>query len=288
MDFQFKVVHKTITLKQITDPISIYFWGDVHWDTKSCDKERWKYFLKRTRETQDENTYYVGMGDYHDFASTSEKQAIDNSKIHETTREKFDEIAEKDNRAFAMEIKHMRGKLLGLLHGNHSWNFISGKNSTEDLADRMEAEYLGWICYYHLTIQGEKGRHKCIDMVLCHGKAGGKLAGSSINQVEDLKRIFPLADIYCMGHDHNRGAWPVSVLYWDSFTMKIKQKRQFLCRSGTFKKGYAEDSAGYEIAKLFRPSDLGVIKLNLSIHRDRKMIDGKERDNLIVDIESVV
>lgn len=282
MDFQFKVITKTIKLKSFSDVLSLVPFGDIHRDTESCDSDRWKYFLKKTRESKNSNTYYIGMGDYHDFASTSEKKALTEGKIHDTTRQKFDEMAERENRAFALEIKHMRGKLLGFVHGNHSWNFLNGKNSTEDLAERMQTDYLGWICYYHLVIDIQ-GKYVCIDLVLCHGKAGGKLAGSSVNQVEDLKRLFPLADIYIMGHDHNRGAWPTTVLHWSASRGKIQQKRQFLCRSGTFKKGYAEDSAGYEIERLLRPSDLGAIRLDISIHRG-----GTEKREMIVDIESVV
>lgn len=283
MDFQFKVVKKEITLKSFTENIDLIFFGDVHRDTSSCDVDRWKYFLKRSSEIKNPNTYYIGMGDYNDFASTSEKKIIADSGLHDTTREMLDMVAERENRLFAREIKHMRGKLLGFVHGNHSWNFMNGKNSTEDLADRMQTDYLGWICYYHITINVQ-GKKISFDMVLCHGRAGGKLAGSAINQVEDLKRIFPLADIYCMGHDHNRGAWPVSVLHWDKYTMSIKQKRQYLCRSGAFKKGYSENSSGYEIARLFRPSDLGTIRLNISVHR----LDNEDVRGMVLDIESIV
>ena len=122
-----------------------------------------------------------------------------------------------------------------------------------------------------------------MDIVPCHGKAGGKLAGTTINQVEDLKRIFPVADIYVMGHDHQRGAWPKSILLADD-RGNIKQKRQFLARSGSFKKGYVDGVSGYEVGRLLTPSDLGAIIFSVSVHRDQK--DGGDR--YILDIKATI
>ena len=217
---------------------------------------------------------------------------LKSSGLHETTIEKFDMIVEREQRAFCQEIKQMRGRLLGFVHGNHGWVYENGKNTTEDLAERMGTDYLGWLCYYHISldIMGETGNRfagVAFDIVVCHGKAGGKLAGTSINQVEDLKRIFPLADIYIMGHDHNRGAWPISVLYYNVQEHKVKQKRQFLCRSGSFSKAYGENTKGYAIGRLLRPSDLGALKLKIGIHRQMRDKTNKQ-ERIIVDISSEV
>jgi hypothetical protein len=107
--------------------------------------------------------------------------------------------------------------------------------------------------------------------------------GTSINQVDDLTRIFPIADLYIEGHDHQRGAWPKSVLLPTNRGGDIKQKRQFLCRSGSFKKGYCEGVSGYEVGRLLRPSDLGAVVFKISVHRDQR-----ETDRLILDIQAII
>jgi hypothetical protein len=124
-----------------------------------------------------------------------------------------------------------------------------------------------------------------IYIVACHGRAGGKLAGSSINQVEDLKKIFPIADIYIMGHDHQRGAWPTSILLPGDQGTGIKQKRQFLARSGSFKKGYTSGVASYEVGSLYRPSDMGAVQFSISLHRQKEK-NGYER--IITDIKATI
>jgi hypothetical protein len=280
----YKTVTKTIKLDDFKSKIKLWLFGDIHRFTKSCDEERWKWFLRKAKETMDDYTYFLGLGDYQDFASEREQKAL-KSEMHGQTIEDFGEIVKKRNRAMAMEMSFMKPNVLGLIDGNHGWTFQDGMTATEDLATRLNSEYLGWLCYLTLKIDYIT-KSTTIDIVACHGRAGGKTAGASINQVDDLKDIFPVADIYCMGHDHQRYARPVSVLV-PSFTPSgsrfIKQKRQFLCRSGSFKKAYTPDSSSYEVGRLLRPADLGALMLEIGFHRDHS-----EGDRVITDIVAVV
>ena len=284
METIYTVKSSRIKLSSFNDSINLWLWGDVHRDAVGCDEERWKHFLRKSAQDDPKKTYYIGMGDYHDLASSTEQKHLNRDSLHETTMESLDDLVEKNNVSFAKEIDHMRGHLLGLIDGNHNWRFPDGRTASEDLANKMECQHLGWLCHYTITFD-IGGKSINVHLVLCHGRAGGKRAGTSINQVEDLKNIFPIEDIYCMGHDHNRGAWPVNVLHpvSNKGEVKIKQKRQFLCRSGAFLKAYEKDTSNYATGRLLRPSDLGALKLNISFHRDRK--DG---DRVITDIEAVI
>jgi len=120
--------------------------------------------------------------------------------------------------------------------------------------------------------------------VLCHGLGGGRVLGSQVRKVEDLFHIFPDAMVYCMGHDHSRGAWPQSRLFGTHSKngVKLKQVRQFYIRSGSFMKSYQDDESAYPVGKLMRPADLGAIRLELSCHRSTK----NGEDELIKDIEA--
>jgi hypothetical protein len=271
------------------DELYLIPFGDVHRDTDSCDIDRWKWFHESCKKYPQDKTYYLGMGDFNDFASSSEFRNIQKTEIHDQTRMKFDQMVQTDNRRFASEVSFMRGRFLGLLDGNHNWRFTDGKTAVEDLAERLDSPYLGWLT--HITVKFKlhaktgNSRNNEIHMyiVACHGKAGGKLAGTTINQVDDLKKIFPVADIYIMGHDHQRTAHPTAVLVPAMNHSGLKQKRQFLVRSGSFKKGYCDGVSGYEVGRLLRPSDLGTVVLPISIHRDVR-----ETDRLILDIKAII
>jgi len=267
----YRTLQDEIKIDKFTDTITLWFFGDIHRDTKNCDVERWKWFLKNAKGSMDKNTYFICMGDTHDFASTREKKYL-SKEVHESTQNAFDLMAEKNNRDFVREISFMKGRLLGLIEGNHSWVFKNGKTSNEDLAERLDSKDMGWLCHYTILFipKNRPGSTIAVHFVLCHGKAGGKTFGITINQVGDLKQIFPVADVYICAHDHQRTAHPCSVLVPINGQKgyEIKQKRQFLCRSGSFVKAYQDGSDSYEVFRLYRPSDLGALKLTINFHRD--------------------
>jgi len=287
METIYTVTQSEIFLDSISKKIKLWFFGDVHRDTPSCDVDRWRWFLKRARDTLDDNTLFYAAGDYNDFASATEQKTIYRGNLHRETLIKLDGIVERDNRRFVNEISFMRGHMIGFIEGNHTWFFLNGKTATEDIAERMNTQYLGWLNHHTLSIKFRNTtKYINIHIVGCHGRAGGKKVGTSINQVEDMREIFPIADIFIMGHDHQRSATPQSVIVPTTSKkdgkIRMKQMRQFLCRSGSFKKGYTEGVSSYEVGRLLKPADLGALLLEISFHRDIK----DEHDRLIVDIEA--
>ena len=286
MEFTYTNHYKRIEA-EFNEKICFWFIGDIHRDTPQCDKERWDDCLKKIKESFNEfkQVYIFGMGDYHDFVSFSEQAKIRASNLHDTTIARLDLDVQERNRKFANECSFMRDHFLGLIEGNHSWTFKEGKTSTEDLAERLGTVCLGWLSYFRLSIKLNKlNKYAKIDFCLCHGKAGGKTAGVTFNQVDEMRKVFPVADVYCFGHDHQRGVLPQSILVATDGNFTIKQKRQFLCRSGSFKRAYMENTSGYEIGRLLKPSDLGALQLIVYIRREKR----NKQDFCITEIEGRV
>jgi hypothetical protein len=285
METIFTVHDYEIQMKS-TEVINLWFWGDLHSDTAAFDRDRWRWFLKKSKA--DPNPYYLGMGDYFDFASAKEQRKLLSAELHETTMQKFDKMTIKHSSDFAKEILPvMGGRLIGIIGGNHSWRLHDGKMVEEDLAKRLKTKYLGYISLIKLTIRltdrGSAGDQSILIMA-CHGRPGGKLYGASINKIADMKLIFPMCDIYAMGDDHQRGVWPVTVLSWSrERPTRVRQHRQYFVRSGSFLKAYEPDVSSYVVGKLLKPADLGAVKINISFHRDRS----GGRDVLVKDMEGV-
>jgi len=282
---------RDIELPDTKHKIKLWLFGDIHRDAPSCDVDRWKWFISEAKKTHDDYTYYIGLGDYNDFASSKEQEHLQTKRgLHRETIVKLDGLAERDNRLIAREMSFMRGHILGLIEGNHTWVFMNGRTATEDLCDRLGTEYLGWLNHFSWRVRfPNTKRTQLIYIVSCHGQAGGKTVGNSVNQLDNLRQVFPIADVYCMGHDHQRLARPVSVLLPmyrvdGSGEIVLKQKRQFLCRSGSFKRAYVENISGYEVGRLLKPSDLGALMFEIGFHRDNK--NGEDR--LITDIKAIV
>jgi hypothetical protein len=87
--------------------------------------------------------------------------------------------------------------------------------------------------------------------------------------VEKLERI-AIADIYMMGHDHQKGVRPISKFVTSSGngTLKIKSKKQLLITTGGFLKSYMPNMASYAVRSAYAPADLGCAKISITIRRD--------------------
>lgn len=282
-DNLYTITNSEITMNEFDEEVRIIFFGDIHRDAVNCDEDRWKYFLKKAKETHDGRQYYFGMGDYTDMASFNERKKIKNDGLHETTIEALDMLAERNNRKIAAEMSFMSGHILGLIRGNHGWRFENGKTSDEDLCERLKTQDLGCLTNHFIRFKLPGNRVTILNIAACHGLGGGKLLGTSLNKVNDLKIVFPAADIYAMGHDHQRFAVPSSAIF-PEYTkgFKLKQKRQWLVRSGSFQKSYDEDTSSFSISRLMRPADMGVVTMKVSFHRSQK----NKFESIVMDIKA--
>jgi hypothetical protein len=201
----FKTASFDIEVPNLDTKVTIWIFGDVHRDLPNCDVDRWHWFLKRAKqETDPEHTYYISMGDTHDFASAREGLKLRTMGMHDQSLEMLSEMVQKRNRAFCTEIAQMRGKLIGLVGGNHTWILENGITADEDLANRMGCQYLGWLSYVNLRLKFASRQTLggvSFPFVLCHGLGGGRVLGSQVRKVEDLFHIFPDAMVYCISED---------------------------------------------------------------------------------------
>ena len=278
----FTVKERTIILEKQSQEITLRPFGDVHRDTAACDVGKWRSFLKATKDHDQEHTLYLGLGDYCDFAALKEQKKLKTVGLHQQTMDTIEEYVYKNNRKFSQEIKHMRGNLLGFIEGNHSWVFENGITATEDLANRMGTEYLGWLTFFTLKI---KFRNTILNyyIVACHGKSGGKLRGASVNQVAELTRIFPTANLYIMGHNHDKFVIPDHPILLPAQkrdgTVLLKEKEPYLMRSGSFQKSYEPETPSYPVGRLMRPAGLGAPYVTIQVRESKTA--GNIRYNIV-------
>jgi hypothetical protein len=227
------------------------------------------------------------LGDPNEFASSSERAILSNPKLHDSTKKMMEKTARDDNNKFISEIMFMKGRMIGVIAGNHRWEFMDGTTSDQRIATALKSKFLGDLCCVRMVLT-QDGRTVNVDVVATHGKAGGKTAGATINQMDELRRIFPAADLYLAGHDHKRGIWPESTLLIQNSgrrgKMMLKQKRQLLCRTGSFLLGYVDGEDSYVADRLLRPCELGTIKLEIKLKRDRS----DDKDSTTADIHGMV
>lgn len=263
---------------------TLVLFSDVHYGVKACDTDRFKWMIKKTSAL--ENPYYLGVGDYQDFASYSTNKKLAEGQLHETEDEWIDTQMAKQTRELAEIMAPMKGRIWGLIGGNHQYRMQNGKMTDEYLCELLDTKYLGWLSVIKVLFPSCAGVDQMLSVFACHGKQGGKLLGTSLNAVVDMAQIIPNADIYVQGHDHQRMAVPKSVMMIKTVNnenkFKLQQRRQYFCRSGSFQKSYAVNTSGFAQARLMKPSDLGSIYLNISTHRNY------DPHEVILDIEATI
>jgi hypothetical protein len=256
-------------------PINLIFFGDIHRDSPNFALGRWKEFLAYAKAQKD--AYFFGMGDYIDSMSTSERESMIRATFHESTTDDIEKLASAKVRTLAKELEFMRGRLIGLLNGNHFFSFPSGINSDQKLCEELGCKYLGVSSFTRLTFDYH-GARQSFDIWAHHGAGGSRLPGGSINRVDQM-REHAEADCYVMGHDHKRLVIPANprlTLEHDAkHGLRLKERQAWLVRSGSFLKSYEDGKVSYNVDSARGPCSLGHAELEITYQTEETTTNGR-------------
>lgn len=272
-------VHATTIKVKTGQPFKLILFGDIHRDSPNHAKDAWQNFLRYGKSLK--HAYFLGLGDYLDSTSTSERDCLGklDSQWHETLANDLQALQLAKIELLAKEMGFMRDRLLGLMNGNHYFNFQDGTNSDQKLCTALGAVYLGVSCFLRLTMD-EYGRTSTLDIWAHHGLGAGRLLGGSINRVDQM-REHAEADIYVMGHDHKRMAVPATPrLYLSNHSkagLRVRQRQQWLVRSGSFLASYRDWETNYNVDAGRGPCSLGHVELIITPFHNPELHENQEK-----------
>jgi len=269
---QLFTTHKhEIVLDRFGDDFFIPVFSDVHRYAYNCDVDKWHKtleFFKKLEALHPGRVRYLGNGDYDDLGSTSERMKLAHSEFHDTTYDSLDDYMDKRTRDLCKELEFMKGRVIGLVEGNHHYRFASGDTSTMRMCHYLGTKYLGGISIIRLDFlyKGAKVGKRCSLDIYAHHTAGsrgggGRKAGSSLNKLEDMADVWDV-DICIASHDHKINSGIPVRMYLDRH-MNVKQRDILLVRTGSFQKGWVPGKQGYVPTFNGKPNFLGcpIIKL---------------------------
>ena len=250
-------------------PLKLVIFGDVHRDSPNHADGAWQEFLEHTRTLK--GALFLGMGDYLDSTSTSERECLGHisPKMHETFRNDIQALQMAKCELFAKEIEFMRGRLIGLVNGNHYFQFPAGFNSDQKICELVGAKYLGVCAFVRLNIHCG-GRHHALDIFAHHGKGASRLVGGSLNRVSQMLEGTQ-ADIFVMGHDHKKGALPTSRIFLQHSSrggLEVRHRDVWNVRSGSFLASYRDNEVNYNVDAARAPSSLGAVELHITLSKN--------------------
>ena len=157
--------------------------GDVHREAPLHSHSWWKRFLDYAKSQK--NAIFLGMGDYFDGCSTSERASIARSDLHDSTIANIEDTYKGVTKTLANELQFMRGRLIGLIGGNHYYEYSDGTTSDMRLCEALGCRFLGVQSLIRVQIDYGKTTMS-FDIMAHHGKGGGKLPGSTFNSINDM------------------------------------------------------------------------------------------------------
>lgn len=225
--------------------------------------------------------YFIGMGDYVDFASPSNRQRLRSAALYDTADSVIElSAASLTKELYERALKPSTGRWLGLLEGHHFYQYQSGVTTDMELCTLLKTQHLGTCAYVriHLIDQGSgkknsKHSHRATFVLWVHHGAGsGNRAGAPLNRLDQLP-IYWDADVYLMGHQSKRVVAPlqrVEPVWSGASSPHLKHRTIWIACTGSFSRAYMEGNRHgrvprgcYVEQKMLSPAALGAIKIHI-------------------------
>lgn len=238
--------------------------GDIHLGNAACDEKLFKAVVKRIAD--DDDCYWIGMGDYCEFINRSDPRFSVGSLAPWVGMKHLGDLAKAQRDRFLKIVKPIAGKCLGLVEGNHErviykhyerqiYSEIVTKIKKAggfDADHQLALGYCGWLLLkFHRNSDGERHQTGTIRLNLHHGFVGGRLAGAKALNMQRWLWTHD-ADLVIFGHSHNTASQVESV---QSVTGggKIRDHHRIGCYAGTFMNGaeYAEERGYFPMPKTY-------------------------------------
>ena len=239
--------------------------GDTHFGVEDFPEHKVKTNIKWAI---DRGAIFLGMGDYLDFASCTQRAIMGN--LRESTHQQLDDAVKwKVDELFENVLKPTVGLWLGLLEGNHRWTFKNGTSSDQYLCKLLGCDFLGTSTSIRVHPAGVPKQHPEADTIIFahHGVGSSRKVGGHLNRVEDLLAWID-ADIYLMGHTHAKIFAPTDFQYITPDGIHT-HRTKLIARTGSWYKGYSSHTplkltepayksrGNYVEQQLYSPSALG-------------------------------
>lgn len=252
--------------------------GCLHWPVG--EKDLLKAWVEDLRSTP--NAYGILMGDSLDVARSHYRDHVRSYRDDDNSQESFDSYVTEEVGKLADMLRPVAPRILGLVEGNHFWEYSDGTNTEQDLCRRLKIPYLGVMGLIRLHCN-TKSTHTDNLTVFAHhtgGTAGGRTTGGDVNALTRQEHAWD-ADIYLLGHTHRRIAFkePVMQLTRYGNPPKVVERTKVFARTGAFLKGFKDTeipvnrkyAASYAEKRAYRPTDLGWVKIHVTWREHKKL-----------------
>lgn len=245
---------ESTTLTVPWKPLHIIPVGDVQWAGKDhysvAEGALTEHIQKGVEYEKEGHTVrYLGMGDYIDFLSPSNRTRLDAAGLYDNALDVLDKTALYLNDDLVKgALKPTIGKWAGLIEGHHFKNLSIGATSDMLLCGQLRAKFLGTSAIVRFLFQWTKGHVGLPFHIWAHHGAGNGQAGYyPLSRLERVAAEWERIHVFLMGHTCKQAMEIKNRLEptWASRSqgqVSLKHRKVYLVGTGGFSKSYVEGS----------------------------------------------
>jgi hypothetical protein len=248
--------------KSETTEVTLCPLGDIQWagDEEDLAYDRLVFHLETCLKHP--NPLFIGMGDYIDFASPSNRERLAGARLYDNAKKVIAEASKRlVDDLYTRLLKPTKGKWLQLMQGHHHHQVVIGKNKQGEeisldsdiyLAKKLNAKFGDEFGFMQLRWPGG---HK-FNIVAWHGKGSSVFPWGPLNQLWRMVPNFH-ADLFLMGHQTKKAKAETDRLVFPERGDKITHMNIKIVGTGGWTKGYINGRPTYVSIGALSPVALG-------------------------------
>ena len=187
------------------------------------------------------NALFIGLGDFIDFMSPSNRERYAGSNLYTNAKETVDRIAT----ILEDEIMHVlsptRGRWIGLLQGHHFFEHLDGTSSDTRFAEALDTRYLGDSVLGRIRFRDEHGAGTTIKVFAHHG-GSATTANGAMTKLKAQKASYPDVRLFLNNpfiEDEDKAEVVTAIAQCGEFNQKLVNFILLIIRQDRFT--YVED-----------------------------------------------
>ena len=263
------------------EEMRVCYLGDFQYAGKKAHSTALSALKDKIAEEVERGAYFVGMGDYIDFLSPSNRQRLRSAALYDTAEDVIDDKAmELTHELFDAVLRPTVGRWLGLVEGHHFAQLKAGDTTDMRLCEMLKAPFLGTCGLIRVNFSRGTSRMG-VTLWVHHGTGNGQSSYYPLARLESFASSQETVDAFAIGHTTKMGAVPLNRMgyKWGSQHGKAYHRKTYVIGTGGYSRAYVEGAkqgrvprGGYAEAGMMKPAIIGSPTLIIRPIRDADTI----------------
>ena len=157
------------------EEMRVCYLGDFQYAGKRAHGTALSALKEKIAEEVERNAYFIGMGDYIDFLSPSNRQRLRAAALYDTAEDVIDEKSmELTQELFDVALRPTVGRWLGLVEGHHFAQLKTGDTTDMRLCEMLKAPFLGTSGVIRINFKRTGTSAMAVTLWVHHGHGNGQ------------------------------------------------------------------------------------------------------------------